>query len=190
MSCKRREASCDIIKQNDASSCRQKRLLENLRTDLKSSLEEKTQTLEDIGRLRREIERQTAAINQFERGNAHIREMIKRMDERIDEESTKSLKTLQDTRSTVKDLKLEIGETLDRDAEIHYLKAKLDSYSIDEETNRSSSPLEIEIGQLKRCRKYRIHESEIEELMKDTSPKKNQLRHSVGDLPSTENKII
>ena len=118
-----------MMKHQCSVRTRQERQLDKLKSDLSLALDERNKVENEIYRTRMEVDRQTGLIRQYAKENDRIREILQRREQANLNALYKEKENARGVKTVNRDLRLEIEESLELDAEITYLKVRLDAFS-------------------------------------------------------------
>lgn len=187
-----RQTSSEHLKMQRLMFSRQEKLLGKLSSDLKSMFNEKSLLENEIDRLRSRIDSQNRIIDQYEQENDYARRAVTKMYQRIVEESRRESETIRNIRKAINNLKMEADEKLERDSEVHFLKAKLDQYSADGDKMALPTLQRSEKrGAWKsRAEKKDTDDEERRELLLHVSHRNlTPIRHSFDELPMVKSRL-
>lgn len=118
-----------IIRHQNSVKTRQEKQLIKLKTDLSVMLEEEAKMDIEICRTKMEVSQTSGVIKQYEGENDRIYEIKHRQEQASLQASDKEKENEKSVKSVNNDLRIGIEESLELDAEIRFLKIKLDTCS-------------------------------------------------------------
>ena len=118
-----------IIRHQNSVKTRQERQLIKLKADLGIMLGEEAKMDSEICRTRMEVSQTNDVISQYEGENGRISEIKRRQEQARLQASDKEKENEVSVKSVNDDLRIGIEESLELDAEIRFLKIKLDTCS-------------------------------------------------------------